>query len=379
MTMKPDRRDRAASTVNLLYRTLEDSRLWEAALTALAEALDADHIVLDLRSSFAEAPEQVLAARVAPSHLEQFSAHPEYSLLRDLVSQTSVTAVMPGEAVIDRRLQARSEFYADVIRPMGGYHSVFAVAAHDGKGYPPLLAACRNAARKPFVEEHWRQLEFLLPHLETVLRLRQRLSALDTERWWYQKVLDALTIGVILLDAQGRPCYVNPMAESLIEKSGALSLSLGHGLTASTPHIDRELKLGIQAALGRQGQSATHPVRVPCPRQRADLWLRIAPLAEGGAAEDDWAAARVVVFCEGPDSRPLDAAQLHHVFGLTPREAALAQALLDGQKLEAAARILGVGRETVRSQLKSLFAKTGTNRQADLVQALGVLQRLSSC
>jgi DNA-binding CsgD family transcriptional regulator len=52
--------------------------------------------------------------------------------------------------------------------------------------------------------------------------------------------------------------------------------------------------------------------------------------------------------------------------------------LLDGQKLESAARALGVGHETVRSQLKSLFAKTGTNRQADLVQALGVLQRLSA-
>jgi DNA-binding CsgD family transcriptional regulator len=260
---------------------------------------------------------------------------------------------------------------------MGGYHSVFAVAAHDGKGYPPLLAACRNAGRKPFVEEQWRQLEFLLPHLETVLRLRQRLSALDAERWWYQKVLDALTIGVILLDAHGRPCYVNPIAESLIEASGALSLST-QGLTASAPKIDRELKLGIQAALGPQGEFAAHPLRVPCPRQRADLWLRIAPLAHGGAAGDDWASARVVVFCEGPDSRPLDAAQLHHAFGLTPREAALAQALLDGQKIDSAARALGVGRETVRSQLKSLFAKTGTNRQADLVQALGVLQRLSS-
>ena len=101
------------------------------------------------------------------------------------------------------------------------------------------------------------------------------------------------------------------------------------------------------------------------------------PLAAGGAASADWSPARVVVFCDGPDSTPLDPEQLAQAFGFTPREAALAQTLLDGQELSSAAQTLGVGRETARSQLKNLFAKTDTNRQAELAQVLRKFKRWS--
>lgn len=373
--MKPDGQDKSASTINLLYRTLEDARLWEPALTSLADTLGADHVLLDLRSVFTAIPDEVMAARVAPSHLAQFSAHPEYPMLRALVSHAPTSAVIPGEALIDHRMQAKSEFYADVIRPMGGYHSLFAIGEHNGPGHPPLLAACRNARRQPFAPRQRQQLAAFLPHLETVIRLKRRLSALATEGWWYEKVLSALPIGVILLDETGRPCYSNPMAESLLEQSGALSLTRQHGLTASSTEINRQLRLGIQAALGHPEAGADLPLRLHCRHEQGDLWLRISPLVDGGVAAETWAPARVAIFCEGPDNRPLDPAQLHQAFGFTPREAALAQALLNGQELASAARTLGVGRETVRSQLKSMFVKTETNRQADLTRTLGMLQR----
>ena len=62
-----------------------------------------------------------------------------------------------------------------------------------------------------------------------------------------------------------------------------------------------------------------------------------------------------------------DGALLSIVFGLTPAEARLASALGEGQDLNAAAAAFGVTRQTVRSQLKTIFAKTGAHRQAELV------------
>jgi DNA-binding CsgD family transcriptional regulator len=64
---------------------------------------------------------------------------------------------------------------------------------------------------------------------------------------------------------------------------------------------------------------------------------------------------------------------LQQGFGLTPCEARVAVALAKGLSLNKIARQHGVGVGTVRGQLKSVFIKTGTRRQAELVAILARL------
>jgi DNA-binding CsgD family transcriptional regulator len=54
-------------------------------------------------------------------------------------------------------------------------------------------------------------------------------------------------------------------------------------------------------------------------------------------------------------------------FGLTQAEARLALHLVAGETLRCAAVKLSITYETARSQLKSIFKKTRTHRQAELV------------
>jgi DNA-binding CsgD family transcriptional regulator len=61
-------------------------------------------------------------------------------------------------------------------------------------------------------------------------------------------------------------------------------------------------------------------------------------------------------------------ALLRDVFGLTPAEAKLTLKLLDGLSLTAAAEVIGVSRNTARTQLSSVFTKTNLNSQAQLVK-----------
>ena len=64
-------------------------------------------------------------------------------------------------------------------------------------------------------------------------------------------------------------------------------------------------------------------------------------------------------------------------FGLTPAEARLALRLVAGETLRSAAAKLGITYETARTQLKNIFNKTGTSRQAELVVV--VLTTLPGC
>lgn len=55
-------------------------------------------------------------------------------------------------------------------------------------------------------------------------------------------------------------------------------------------------------------------------------------------------------------------------FRLTPAEARVALHLMNAGDIASYARTAGVSPGTVRTQLKSIFAKTGVNRQAALVR-----------
>jgi pimeloyl-ACP methyl ester carboxylesterase/DNA-binding CsgD family transcriptional regulator len=73
---------------------------------------------------------------------------------------------------------------------------------------------------------------------------------------------------------------------------------------------------------------------------------------------------------------------LQSLFSLSPAEARLTSLLSIGQSLEQVANTLNISRHTARAQLKSVFSKTGTHRQPELVQRVltspAIIQQPSS-
>ena len=69
-------------------------------------------------------------------------------------------------------------------------------------------------------------------------------------------------------------------------------------------------------------------------------------------------------------SETLSGDLLNGLFDLSPAEIRAAQGLLAGKSIEDLATDLGLSRETIRSQVKAVLAKTGTSRQADLIALL---------
>jgi DNA-binding CsgD family transcriptional regulator len=61
---------------------------------------------------------------------------------------------------------------------------------------------------------------------------------------------------------------------------------------------------------------------------------------------------------------------LNDRFDLTPAEAHLVACLMTGKSLRSCAKALGIKYETARTCLKSVFQKTKTRRQAELVMVV---------
>lgn len=94
------------------------------------------------------------------------------------------------------------------------------------------------------------------------------------------------------------------------------------------------------------------------------------------AAKTPFVRARALLTFTPLGSKPEpDPTVLAATFGLTPAEARLASIIATGANLQQAAHQLHVSRDTVRNQLKAIFARTSTHRQSELVALLSQFPR----
>jgi DNA-binding CsgD family transcriptional regulator len=93
-----------------------------------------------------------------------------------------------------------------------------------------------------------------------------------------------------------------------------------------------------------------------------------------GAVRAPFASARALLTFSSIEAKPApDATLISDLFGLTRAEAEVAALVAQGKSLVEIAARRGNARVTVRNQIKTIFAKTGTHRQAELVALLSRL------
>ena len=107
------------------------------------------------------------------------------------------------------------------------------------------------------------------------------------------------------------------------------------------------------------------------------LVIRFLPV--GGAARTPFLGARVLLVLSDLEARRQpDSVTIAQAFGLSPAETRLAALIARCLSPKQAADELGVAHETARAVLKSVFAKTGTHRQSELVALLARLSRFNN-
>jgi DNA-binding CsgD family transcriptional regulator len=182
------------------------------------------------------------------------------------------------------------------------------------------------------------------------------------------KVLDAMSCAGFVLDEAGCVLSGNERGRQFLGRE----LKTVHGrLVAADTRANRALQELIKSASGRHGRVTKTAATLPRP-DGMPFVVRVLPIA---TPDDDPGPARVLVMVIDPDDCPEPTRNaFRELFGLTAAEIRVATALMCGCSTEEIARSSGTGIGTVRQQLKSIFAKTQTSRQSELV---ALLMRLS--
>jgi DNA-binding CsgD family transcriptional regulator len=175
-------------------------------------------------------------------------------------------------------------------------------------------------------------------------------------------VLDRMGHGGFVLDTAGQVTQVNGTARRLFSEVA------GQGHREDDPDwVRRALKklLRSESTRFRMDEDAWVAIRRDADHRRP-LVLHAVPIADRAAS-----GPHTVVILVDLDETPRPQADaLQKIFGLTPAEARLAIELATGKSSDEVADAAGVKVATVRKQLASVFAKTNTRRQPELIALL---------
>ena len=179
--------------------------------------------------------------------------------------------------------------------------------------------------------------------------------------------LNAMRLPAIALDRDGFVADVNAAADAVFDNNIKIR---DRRLFIRDPDARALLKDAIDQSRTPSwlNPSTVEPVIVP-RTDKLPIIVRIWPFEGPSHPPGQDVHALLTLNALGPKPGP-PAAILAKTFRLTPSEAKLACIIARGAPPDIAARELKISRETARNQLKSVFAKTDTHRQSELVALL---------
>lgn len=243
-------------------------------------------------------------------------------------------------------------------------------AAQDRERWPELVQALKETAN-PFDEDSVYEdqeargqiIGQLMPHITQALAIEQSLGQAEVARDLLSQTLEMLPVGIALVDNSLNILSMNHLASISLQDSDILSRHDGRiRINNREQHralhqlIGQSLVAGSSHNLMLKNHGTVRPVSLMvCP---ADLVREV----------DQQESPVVTLFISNPEINNLvSESTIAELYGLTETEASLTRHLIDGVSMTDMAKHRTVSENTVRTQLKSIFRKTDTSRQAELV------------
>jgi DNA-binding CsgD family transcriptional regulator len=207
-------------------------------------------------------------------------------------------------------------------------------------------------------------LNALRPHLARAAMMSARLRMERAHGMAESLTMMGLPSAVLLGD--GKVIAAGP----LFEKLGGQIVFRAFGRIALTHSGANELLTkAIENLNSDQFQFGARSIAVPSDDENEAIILHLIPVRR--SAHDVFGPAMAILMVTPlGSSQALPDDLLNGLFDLSPAEIRAANGLLEGKTVDDIASSFSLSRETIRTQVKAVFAKTGTKRQSDLVSLL---------
>lgn len=354
-----------ANLIGLLYEAAMDRQDWGGWLSELRRMFGASRAYLahaDPRLTGVIADSD--SPQVDGDRIRQIcAAHPLTRALKTMA---------PGGVVLHRELPGWQDFRAsrwwqEWYAP-GNLHDGLSSLLLRDKEECWVVTLYRGEEAGAFQDTHRALFEQIVPHLLRVAEITSHFQRAMART----STFSHLSHGAILVDDDLRMLTVNEAAERILRRPDMPLLSRGGRLLAGDPRVNASLQrllVDVCQPTERGPRSAGGDLMLRGGEASGvDLMLSVTPFVRlriFGLPRGHSALVRVRELMLGLPAG--FEGHLRDVFGLTAAEARLAVSLAGGQSLKSAAIASLIRFSTARSYLDSIFRKTNTHQQSQLV------------
>jgi len=221
-----------------------------------------------------------------------------------------------------------------------------------------------------FVQEHLELFNSLIPHLQRAIGLYLRLLDSRTSNLPLTAALDTFKTPTIVFDPLGMVMFANKNAQNFIENRNWLTIEKSGALTSRNSNLSTKLTNSLLKNFTYAIDDIDDELSViHVEIEGENIAFCMQPLNSGKKSGRHGGA---LLFIHQQDNS-IDETKtrlIAELFHLTPAEAGVSLLLSQGMALKEIAKFTDRKGETVRTQLKSAFAKTGVNSQSQLVSLI---------
>ncbi|MET0357994.1 MAG: helix-turn-helix transcriptional regulator [Pararhizobium sp.] len=360
--------DRFSSLVTKVYDGGLEPAVWSTVVQDLSTLLDGTTISLQAHDVTGRTGLGIITSETDDSFQRAYS---DYYATRNVwleqLNDIPVGSTIHTDDFYARRDLVKTEFYNDFLRRQDFVAAGALVLKRAAGSVLVLSATMRDDQSERQTANMRRLFDLLGPHIlrsiDTMAYV-PRLSPGEDYRDTVEHGSDAL----FFLDRSGRVTHANKAGTRMRQIGTDLYCDRTGRLNMRDPRADLALRDALQQisnaeyrqlkgdfAIRRKGAASSSATIVPFRNGREQAIFK-------GIFESRPIAMLLV---RDPSATALPTTL--HGFGLTPAEISLALAIAQGMSPRDYAEARGVSLHTVRTQLKSVYAKTDTNRQSQLV------------
>jgi DNA-binding CsgD family transcriptional regulator len=366
---------RFSNALDAIYGAALAPDLWPNALGGINDLFDCSCVCLIDRNL--RTLEGTICSNFDQGSEREFITNwTERNVLRQRTPVWRPGVIETDPEILPRADFARSEYYNEFLSPRGMNH-LMRVTLGVEREWIRIVTLNRPTVAGAFEAPDVERFRPLLSHLQRAVRINVQLAKSKVIVGAASEVLEQSSSGVLLLDEHGRVALINRAARVMVAQDDAFVVALDR-IKLMQPKRQEALQRLIDGAMGKlAGTSAARGGVMRWPRKsgKPDYAVTIGSVPMTMNYPLRGRSAFVIV--TDPSADPADSEDLLRLFfELTDAELRVARGVMQGHSPEQIAGMLDVRLTTVRWHLASLFRKTGTSRQAELVHALLSLRRL---
>jgi DNA-binding CsgD family transcriptional regulator len=262
----------------------------------------------------------------------------------------------------------KTEIYNEFMLRFGIEHGMFGVVENTGSRVVSI-SLYRDRSGSEFNPSDLDILRFLSPHIQRAFKLHFQFASLQARSAGFEEAMDMHPTGMVFLGSEGQVLFMNRAASAFVSERDGLLANRDGLRTERSAESALLQKLIRQAASTSNGNGlSAGGTMLVSRRTRPPLEILVSPIRNSAITSQ---AVAAIVFVTDPLHRRRPSQDVLRIrFGLTPAEGRVALLLSDGHAPRRIAKMIGVTDNTVRSQIKSIFSKTGVKRQGELIRLL---------